>query len=352
MNKKKFMERALEISLKANVSPNPFVGCIIVKNKKIIGEGFYEKNAGKHAEINALNKAGKKAVNAEMFVSLEPCSHYGRTPPCTKAIIQSGIKKVAVALKDPNPLVNGKGINELKKAGIKVETGLLEKKAKKINEAYIKFQKTRKPFVVLKAAVSLDGKIALKNFDSKWISSLESRKLVHALRSKIDAVLIGENTAKKDNPKLTSRIPKSRNPLRIIVCSKKISSSLNVFSDKNFLIAGTDKKLFPEKKFKEKVIEIKGKNNSVDLKKLLIELGKRNISSVLVEGGSQIFTSFLKEKLADKLMFFISPKIFGNDAVPVFGQLETKKISKSIQLKNPVFCKSGSDILFEAYLNR
>jgi diaminohydroxyphosphoribosylaminopyrimidine deaminase/5-amino-6-(5-phosphoribosylamino)uracil reductase len=368
VNEKKFMQRAIALSLKGSPSPRPFVGCVIVKGNKIIAEGYFTEKGNAHAEINALNKAGKKAKNAIMYVSLEPCSHYGRTPPCTKAIIKAGIKKVVVALKDPNPVVNGKGIKELRKAGIQVELGLMEAQAKKINEFYIKFKKTRKPFVVLKAAISLDGKIATKEFDSKWISSKESRKKVHELRSKVDAVLVGENTVIKDNPKLTSRIKNGRNPLRIIVATKKISSKYDVFNDSNFLIATTNKHLFKAKKFKGKVIELKKRTkkknkrkkgnlielketkDSVDLKKLMKFLGKKGISSLMVEGGSKIFTSFLKEKLADKLMLFISPKILGNDSIPLIGKLEIKKASKAIQLKNLSFKKTGKDLLIEAYL--
>jgi len=343
------MQRALEISLKGNPSPNPFVGCVIVKDGKIIGEGSHKFFGGSHAEINALKEAGSKAKGAEIYVSLEPCSHYGKTPPCTKAIIKAGIKKVVVALKDPNPLVNGKGLTELKNAGIETETGLLAEKAMKINEAFIKFQKTKIPFVSLKAAITLDGKIASEEFDSKWISSEESRKKVHELRSKVDAILAGQNTVLKDNPRLTARIEKGRNPLRIIFASKKLSAELNVFNDSNFLVFTTDKKLFPEKRFEGKVIELKSKNNLVDLKKLLTELGKRNISSLLVEGGSAVFTSFLKEKLADKLMLFISPKILGS-GIPVFGDLGLKKISDSVKLKEMSFEKTGEDILIQGYL--
>jgi diaminohydroxyphosphoribosylaminopyrimidine deaminase/5-amino-6-(5-phosphoribosylamino)uracil reductase len=195
----------------------------------------------------------------------------------------------------------------------------------------------------------LDGKIATKNFESKWISCEESRKKVHELRSKVDAILIGENTVLKDNPKLTSRIENGRNPLRVIIAAKKLSPELNVFADKNFLVATTDSKLFFNKKFEGKVIELKGENNLVDLKKLIEVLGEKNISSLLVEGGSGIFTSFIKEKLADKLLLFISPKILGNDSIPVFGSLEIKEVKKGIQLKNLSFQKSGSDILVEGY---
>ncbi|PIN98577.1 MAG: riboflavin biosynthesis protein RibD [Candidatus Diapherotrites archaeon CG10_big_fil_rev_8_21_14_0_10_31_34] len=350
MKEKDFMQHAIKISLKGNPFPNPFVGCVIVKEGKIVGQGFHEKYGENHAEVNALNKAGEKARNAEMYVSLEPCNHYGKTPPCTKKIIQSGIKKVVIALKDPNPLVNGKGIKALKEAGIEVETGLMEEKARKINKAFFKFQEKRKPLVILKAAISLDGKIATKEFDSKWISSEKSRNKVHEMRSKVDAVLVGGNTVIKDNPRLNARIENGRNPLKVIVTTKKISPDYNVFNDSNFLVATTNKNNFSEKKFEGKVLELKTANNLVDLKTLLFILAEKKVSSILVEGGSAIFTSFLTEKLADKLMLFISPKILGNDSIPVFGFLGFEKVSESPELKNPVFTKIGSDVLFEADL--
>lgn len=350
MTEKKFMQCALDLSLKGNPSPNPFVGCVIVKEGEIVGEGFHEKFGEAHAEINALNKVGEKSRDAVMYVSLEPCNHYGKTPPCTKKIIDAGIKKVVIAMQDPNPLVNGKGIQALKKAGIEVNLGLMEEEARKLNEVYIKFQSKRKPFVILKAAVSLDGRIATKEFNSKWISSEESRKKVHELRSKIDAILVGGNTVLKDNPKLTSRIEGGRNPLRVIVTTKKISSNYNVFNDSNFLIATTKKENFSGKKFEGKVLELKKENNLVDLKTLLYLLAERKVSNVLVEGGSQILTSFLKEKLADKLMLFISPKILGNDSIPVFGSLEIKKVKEGVELINPTFTKIGKDVLFTADL--
>ncbi|MBU2476755.1 bifunctional diaminohydroxyphosphoribosylaminopyrimidine deaminase/5-amino-6-(5-phosphoribosylamino)uracil reductase RibD [Candidatus Micrarchaeota archaeon] len=344
------MKKALELSVKGNVSPNPFVGCVIVKDNEIIAEGFHEKYGEKHAEIIALEKAGEKAKDSTLYVSLEPCNHDGKTPPCTKAIIKAEVKKVVVAMKDPNSLMQGKSLKELKQAGIEVESGLMKKEAEKINESFIKFQKTKKPFVFLKAAISLDGKIATKEFDSKWISSVESRKKVHELRSKVDAILIGENTVLKDNPKLTSRIENSRNPLRVIVTTKKIPENFNVFSDEHFLIATTDSNLFSDKRFEGKVIELKKeKENLVDLKKLIEVLGEKHISSLLVEGGSAILTSFLKEKLADKLLLFVSPKILGNDSIPVFGNLEIKEVKDSIELKDFSFQKIGKDILVEGY---
>ncbi len=342
------MKKALELAEKGNTSPNPLVGCVIVKDNKIVGQGFHEKFGGPHAEINALKKAGKKSKGATMYVTLEPCNHYGKTPPCTNSIIKAGIKKVIVSMLDPNPLMKGKSLKQLEKKGIKTEKGLLEEKAKKINENYIKFISTKKPFVILKAAITLDGKIATEKFDSKWISSKESREKVHELRSKTDAILVGENTILKDNPRLTSRIKKGKNPLRIIITTKKLSSKLNVFKDENFLIATTRKELFKEKNFENKVLELKGKKGLVDLKKLMKELGKRNISSLFVEGGSGIFTSFVKEKLADKLMLFVSPKIFGK-GIPVFGNLKIKKAKNAIQMKELSFVPIGNDVLIQGY---
>ncbi|HDK41642.1 MAG TPA: bifunctional diaminohydroxyphosphoribosylaminopyrimidine deaminase/5-amino-6-(5-phosphoribosylamino)uracil reductase RibD, partial [Nitrospirae bacterium] len=223
ISNKKYMKKALALAAKGKgrTSPNPVVGAVIVKGKRIIAEGFHKKAGTAHAEIVALKKAGSKARGATLYINLEPCCHTDKkTPPCTKAIIQSGIKKVVVAMKDPNPKVSGQGIRELKKAGINVEIGLMREEALKMNEAFAKFIKKKEPFVILKMAQSLDGKIATAKGESKWITGEESRKLVHRVRNEVDAVLVGIGTVKKDDPSLTCRIKGGRNPYRIIADSK------------------------------------------------------------------------------------------------------------------------------------
>ncbi|HPD61736.1 MAG TPA: bifunctional diaminohydroxyphosphoribosylaminopyrimidine deaminase/5-amino-6-(5-phosphoribosylamino)uracil reductase RibD, partial [Thermodesulfobacteriota bacterium] len=218
-----YMWRAIKLALKAQgqTSPNPLVGALIVKNGKIVGQGFHYRAGSPHAEINALHEAGNQAQGAEIYLNLEPCSHVGRTPPCVDAIIQRKIRKVYVGMMDPNPLVCGKGIRKLKEAGIEVATGILEKECRRLNEVFIKYITTKRPFVILKAAASLDGRIAAESGDSQWLTNEKSREYVHRLRSAVDAVLVGIGTVKRDNPQLTCRLKyrKGKDPIRIVVDS-------------------------------------------------------------------------------------------------------------------------------------
>jgi len=351
---KKCMELALKLAEKGNgnVSPNPMVGAVIAKNKKIIGKGFHEKFGSNHAEVNAIKNAGKKTAGAALYVSLEPCCHFGKTPPCAKAVIEAGIKKVFVAMKDPNPLVFGKGIMELKKAGIKVELGLMEKEAKKLNEKYVYWMENKKPFAALKFAITSNGMISWGNGKRKKISCNESIKIMHELRGEFDAVLVGIGTVKKDNPMLTTHGKKEKNPYRIIL-DTNFEIPLNakaIGKDKKCIIA-TTKKALGKKKAKKKILEkkailleLKEKNGNVELKELLNVLGKMNVSSVMVEGGQKILTSFIAEKLAQKAIVFVSPKI----AEKGLFFVDQKKVKK-FELKNCIAKKSGKDVLIEGY---
>lgn len=338
---------------RGKTSPNPLVGAVVVKNGQIIGKGYHKKFGEPHAEVNALNSCGDKAKDAILYVNLEPCCHYGKTPPCTDAIIKSGIRKVVCATLDPNPQVNGKGINLLREGGVKVEVGILEEEAKKLNEAYLKFITTGFPFVILKVAQTLDGKIATKIGDSKWITQEDSRRFVRSLRSWVDAVLVGANTVRRDDPELTIHEVKGENPIRIILDSSgKISSNSKVIKEnKNgkTIIATTNQKT--KEKFKEKA-EIwtlkKSKDGLVDLTQLLKKAGENQITSLLVEGGSKVFTSFLKEKLVDKIYYFLSPKILGEGFFS-FGDLGIKKISDSIILRDCEIKRFKNDLLIIGY---
>ncbi len=375
---KKYMLKALKLALKGKTSPNPRVGCIIVKDNLIIGHGYHKKAGMPHAEIEAINNAlknKKSLINSTMYVTLEPCSHKGKTPPCCDAIIKNKIKKVIIAIKDPNKLVNGKGIKKLKKAGIKVRLGLLEKHAEKINKTYLKHIKKGKPYVILKQATSLDGKIATETGDSKWISNKKSREIVHKIRNNVDAVMVGIGTVVKDNPRLTCRLKTEKEkykrgnnenkqiqqPTRIIIDSKlKIPLNSKVLKDKNIIIATTkDYNKTKYNKLKNKVRELivcKSENkkinkkenaNRVDLNNLMIELGKRNIQSILIEAGSQLATSLIKDKLVDKLFLFIAPIIIGNNGIPSIYNINTKKINDSIKLKNVKIKRIDDNILIQ-----
>lgn len=353
----KFMKNALKLAKRGRglVSPNPLVGCVIVSNNRIAGKGYYQYFGGPHAEINALRDAGEKAVNSTMYVTLEPCCFYGKTPPCTEAIIRSGVKEVVIGMEDPNPKVNGRGIQKLKAKRIKVTTDILKKQATKLNEAYIKYVTKKVPFVILKTAMSLDGKIASVTGDSKWISSEKSRQWVHRLRSQVDGVLVGINTVLKDNPGLTAH-GLGKNPLRIVLDGEARiplkSQLLNNQAPTLVVTAHSPGKLSVLKRRGIRVLRINAKNGKINLKVLLRRLAKMGITSLLVEGGGETNASFLKEKLVDKVLVFIGPKIVGgrNAITPVAGN-GIDKISQAIKLDKMSIKKIDEDILIEGYLN-
>jgi diaminohydroxyphosphoribosylaminopyrimidine deaminase/5-amino-6-(5-phosphoribosylamino)uracil reductase len=355
MTQEEYMRLTMNLAKKGmgKTSPNPLVGAVVVKNGQIIGKGYHQKFGQPHAEANALRACGDRAKNATLYVNLEPCCHYGKTPPCTDMIIKSGIRKVVCAILDPNPQVNGKGIRTLKKAGVEVSLGILEEEARKLNEIYLKFITTGLPFVILKVAQTLDGKIATKLGDSKWITQDDSRRFVHSLRSWVDAVLVGANTVKRDDPELAIHQAKGENPLRIILDSSgQISDQAKIIKeskDGKTVIAATDGKI--KKRFNEKVriwkIK-KEKDGRVDLAQLLKKMGENQIASLLVEGGRGVFTSFLKEKLVDKIYYFLSPRILGK-GLDSFGDLGIEKISQSITLKDYEIKKIKKDLLIVGY---
>ncbi len=352
---KKYMDIAIKLAEKGRgyVSPNPMVGCIIVKRGKIVGRGYHKKYGEEHAEINALKVAGKKANNATMYVNIEPCSHWGKTSPCTEKIVEAGIREVIVGMEDPNPLVDG--YKELKFRGLKTRIGILRDKAKKLNEAYIQHTKTKKPFIILKLAMSLDGKIATSSGDSKYITSRAARKYVHQLRNDVDAVMVGINTIVRDNPLLDSRLVKGKNAKKIIVDSSlKISERSKILKDPSKVIIATTKKA-PRKKIDKlqhkgvRILILKPKKGLVDLKELVKELGKSEIASVMIEGGAELSGNAIKEGIVDKLLIFTAPKIIGNGLGPI-KNLGIKKVNKAIKLKNISTKKIGKDFLVEGNL--
>jgi diaminohydroxyphosphoribosylaminopyrimidine deaminase/5-amino-6-(5-phosphoribosylamino)uracil reductase len=331
-----FMLQCIELARlgKGQVSPNPLVGAVIVNNKRVVGKGFHRKFGEAHAEINALSEAGGKARGATLYVNLEPCSHYGKTPPCTDAIISSGIRRVVVGTIDPNPLVKGKGIRALTSAGVEVRTGILSEECRKLNEFFVKKMTTGLPFVTLKIAQTLDGKIALPSRPSQWITSKESRKRVHQLRAEYDAVLVGARTAQLDDPRLTARLVKGRNPKRVLLdgnlttplSSRLLSDGLRyqtiVFAEEGGSSEVEKKKLILERRGIQ-IVEIPArKDGTLHLKAVLESLADMNILSVLVEGGQQVFTQFLDERLVDRVLVFVAPKMYGCDGVPAFGHLK------------------------------
>jgi diaminohydroxyphosphoribosylaminopyrimidine deaminase/5-amino-6-(5-phosphoribosylamino)uracil reductase len=359
----RYMKRAIDLALMARgrTSPNPMVGAVIIKGGRIIGEGYHKKAGTPHAEVNAINAAGRNAKDGIMYVTLEPCCHQGRTPPCTKTIIKSGIKKVVIGMVDPNPVVAGKGIKELKDAEIQVSTGLLEKECKSLNEAYIKYITTKKPFVLLKVAMSLDGKIATSKRESKWITSEKSRERVHHLRDEVDAVMVGIGTVLQDNPNLTVALKKGKvnNPYRIIVDSElKIPLDANILKSnlKSKVIIATTTKSNTKKVniLREKgaeVILVEDNKQRVNLLKLMNELGKMEITSIMIEGGSELNSSALESGIVDKVIFFIAPRIIGGkDSVPAVGGRGFERLSDSLNIHDINVDRCGNDIVIEGYL--
>lgn len=353
------MARALRLARKGigRTSPNPAVGAVIVKNGRIIAKGWHKKAGLPHAEMEAISKSKEPLLGATLYVTLEPCCHHGRTPPCTKAIIGAGITRVAAAMEDPNPLVSGRGIRQLRDAGIRVDVGVLGEQARKMNEPFLKYITTGMPFATSKIAMTLDGKIATRTGDSKWITCAESRAYSHSLRGRHDAVLVGVGTVLKDNPRLTAREKgkPERFPARIIADSRlRTPPDSQALSLPGRTIIATTK-FADGKKRKELeqkgaiVLEVPDRGGRVDMKKLFRELGKLGITSVLVEGGSEINRSVLEGRLADRLLFFISPAIMGGQgSVPAFGGKGPKRISGLKNLDIVSKRKIGADLLIEA----
>jgi len=303
---KRYMQLALDLAKQGQgkTSPNPMVGAVIVKNSHIIGKGYHKKFGGPHAEINALKQAGARAKDATMYVTLEPCRFFGKTPPCTDAIIKSGIKKVVAATRDPNPKSRGRGIAILRRNKIKVDVGLMKKEAQALNEPFNKFITTGMPHVTLKMAQSLDGKIAARTGESKWISCGESRRLVYKLRRQVDAVIVGANTARIDKPRM--------------------------------------------KQARKKIVVGSAKKDKVNLKQFLKGLANKGITSILCEGGGEIAWSLLAEGLVDKLLIFISPKIIGGrDAKTSVEGSGIARMKDAIRLKNIEITTIGKDVLIE-----
>lgn len=365
MDHRTFMARALELAAQAKgrTSPNPMVGALVVKDGRVLAAGYHQKAGTPHAEVIALEQAGPAARGATLYVTLEPCSHFGRTPPCVNKIIAAGIKEVVVAMVDPNPQVNGRGIKMLREAGIKVTVGVLQKEAEKLNEAFIKYITTRRPFVALKWAMTLDGKIATVTGDAKWISNSVSRAYVHRLRDEYDAILVGINTVLRDNPSLTTRLAgkKGKDPLRII-----LDSSLRVPLDANVVnlespaptiiccAAKADKEKISRLEEKGVIIwQLPGSAGRLDLNSLLDRLGEREVTSLLVEGGGTVIESFLRQRLTDKLYCFIAPKIVGGELAktPVEGE-GVQSMAEAYQLTELNFENMAGDLLVTGYFRK
>jgi len=334
------------------------VGAVLTRGGKIVGSGYHRFAGADHAEIVALKQAGSRARGATLYITLEPCSHYGRTPPCTDALIQSGIKAVVAGMGDPNPLVSGCGFKKLRRAGIKVRVGLCEKECRILLEAFAKFITRRLPFVTLKLAVTLDGKIASANGDSRWVSGAASRALVQRWRNECDAVLVGLDTARADNPQLTCRVPGGRNPYRVVLDSRlRISLSSQLLHQKDpakTIIATTREASRSKAQAIERlgalVWRMPARGNRVAWQPLLRKLADHGIVSLLIEGGAAIAASALKEKIIDKIYFFYAPKIIGAEGKAMIGDLGLRKMAQALPLRDVEVRRIGDDVLLSGYL--
>ncbi|ATB32490.1 bifunctional diaminohydroxyphosphoribosylaminopyrimidine deaminase/5-amino-6-(5-phosphoribosylamino)uracil reductase RibD [Melittangium boletus] len=357
-----FMRLALEEAAKGlgRTSPNPAVGVVLVKSGRIIARGYHRRAGTAHAEVVALESAGSKARGADLYTTLEPCDHYGRTPPCSQAILDAGVRRVISASSDPNPKVNGKGISRLRRAGVEVLTGVLVEEADRLNRPFFKAMTTGLPYVSLKAAVTLDGKLATATGDSRWVTGEQARAWVHRLRDQVDVILVGANTARRDNPQLTTRLPggEGKDPVRVVVDSRlRLPATLTVFTQrspartvvatledpagrkaKRFLAAGVDVWQLPEKK------------DQVDLEALMRRLAKEGLNHVLVEGGAEMYGSFLREELADELLLFVAPKLIGGEGLSWSGSLGVKQMARALTVSALSYEQVGEDLLLRARL--
>ncbi len=357
---RKFMLRAIELAENGRgiCSPNPFVGAVIVKDGKIIGEGFTQTCGSDHAEIQALKNACGSCDGAEMYVTLEPCCHFGKTPPCTQAIINSGIRKVWIGIIDPNPLVYGKGLTELFNAGIEVQSGLLADKITTQLEYYLTYMTRKRPFVILKTAVSLDGRIAAENNTSKWITSEISRIKVHSLRNEVDVILTGIGTVRQDNPQLDVRlVPPKKQPVRIAIdplLEIPLRSNLIVTAKKQKTILITSsqnaehKKVISLQQKGAEIIFLQTDNGFFDVSEILQSLYRLNFSVIMIEAGSGINSAFLKAGLVDKLIVFVAPKLLGGQK-PAWENLGISTLTEAVNLKNLQIEKIDGDLLITAY---
>jgi len=357
---RRYLRLACRLALRAagRTSPNPMVGAVLARGKKIIATGFHKLAGGDHAEIVALKRAGLRAKGATLYINLEPCSHQGRTPPCTHALIGAGIKEVVAGIKDPNPVVAGRGFRALRRAGISVRVGLLEEECRDLNEAFAKYITRGLPFVTLKLAASLDGKIASVTGDARWVSDSHSRNLVHRMRNEVDAVLVGAGTALSDNPRLTCRIPGGRNPWRVLLDGRlrtPPSAALFRQRDRKKTIVATST---GAGRAKVRALAARGvqiwrfrlRRGMIPWGPLLKKLARLGILSVMIEGGAAVAASALQAKAVDKILIFYAPKIIGGDGRAMVDGLKIRRVHAALPVLRMSMGKSGKDVLLSGYL--
>ncbi len=360
----KFMKMAIRLAARGTgfVSPNPLVGAVVVKDGTIVGKGYHERFGDPHAEVNALEKAGERARGGTLYVTLEPCNHYGKTPPCTEAILNAGIKRVVIGMMDPNPDVAGGGAKVLRERGVEVSCGILESKCKKQNEIFLKYVLKKVPFVVAKIAATLDGKTATATGDSKWITTEKSRNFGHRLRQQVSAILVGIETVLSDDPMLNVRLKniKPSNPARfvfdfygrtplesnLVQTAKKIPTYLVVAENHE------TNKLNHLSDLGVKIWKIPGRNGFLDPRAFVKKLGEEGFDSLLVEGGSSVHGSFFDANLVDKFYFFYAPKVLGGkNSKPMIGGHGVMKMSDALKVKEVKLRRVGGDFLVTGYIN-
>jgi diaminohydroxyphosphoribosylaminopyrimidine deaminase/5-amino-6-(5-phosphoribosylamino)uracil reductase len=356
------MRQALQQARKGlgRTSPNPAVGAVIVKDDQVLATGYHRRAGLPHAEVEALNRLGGRAPGATLYVTLEPCNHQGRTPPCTQAILQSGIRKVVVGTEDPNPDVSGGGCRALQKNGVQVETGILEAECRRLNEAYFTFVRRKRPFVTVKSALTLDGWAATATGDARWITNDRSRRFVHRLRDQVDGILVGVGTVLADNPQLTARIPRgsSKDPVRIIADTHlRTPGQANVLHHRSkadtVIVVGPHVAAEKLERFRYpgvRTLVCPVKEGKIDLVALLDILGRQSVTSLLVEGGAEIVGALLRDRLVDKFLVFKAPKILGgDDGIPLVAGPGPRTMDQCIELHDVETRRFGTDVLITGY---
>lgn len=359
---RKYMARALQLALRGagHTRPNPMVGAVLVKDGRIIGEGWHKQYGGPHAEVNAFASATEDPEGATLYVSLEPCSHYGKTPPCADLIIRKKVARVVAALEDPNPLLSGRGFRKLRANGIRVTVGVLAEEARHINDVFLTYVTRKRPFVLYKAAMSLDGKIACHTGESQWISSEKSREEVQRLRGILSGIMVGAGTVIADDPRLTCRMEEYENPARIIVDGKlRVPVESRIFHEPGRNIILTTSEAYPEKK---KALENLGvemieadseEPGKVDLKSAMLALGIKGIDGILLEGGPTLAASALEAGIIDAVRFYIAQKIIGGREAPSpFAGTGAAHMNEVVPLTDAVYGTSGDDLWIQAYIQR
>lgn len=359
---RKYMARALQLALRGagHTRPNPMVGAVLVKDGRIIGEGWHKQYGGPHAEVNAFASATEDPEGATLYVSLEPCSHYGKTPPCADLIIRKKVARVVAALEDPNPLVSGCGFRKLRANGIRVTVGVLAEEGRHINDVFLTYVTRKRPFVLYKAAMSLDGKIACHTGESQWISSEKSREEVQRLRGILSGIMVGAGTVIADNPRLTCRMEEYENPARIIVDGKlRVPLESRIFHEPGRNIILTTSEASPEKKkalenLGVELIEVDSEEpGKVDLKSAMLALGIKGIDGILLEGGPTLAASALEAGIIDAVRFYIAQKIIGGREAPSpFAGTGAAHMNEVVPLTDAVYGTSGDDLWIQAYIQR